>query len=209
MASLTKSLLVTAALLATAPAFAQQDAHHPDAAGQAPSAAAPARAQPPQGQPEMPGMTPGYSAGGPMGGMMQMMEMMHRGDMMGAMMSRSWMMPMPAMMGMADHTEGWLAFLRTELRITDAQKPSWDKFAEAVHANAKAMAERPGTMMMTQPGSALASLPARLAAGEEALAAQLEAVHRLKAGAEPLYAVLTDGQRKTFDELTAAPRGMM
>ncbi len=54
---------------------------------------------------------------------------------------------MRAMMGqygmgmMTGHVEGRLAFLKTELKITDAQLPLWNKFADAVRDNAKAMKE--------------------------------------------------------------------
>src|SRR5215472_16748746 len=100
--------------LSAAPALAQQQAHpehHP------PAAATPEAAMPSQGMP----------GGMPMMGMMRMM--MGEGGMGG--------MPMMAMM--AGHVEGRLAFLKTELKITDAQLPLWNNFAEAVRANAKAM----------------------------------------------------------------------
>ena len=45
--------------------------------------------------------------------------------------------------GMSEHVEGRLAFLKTELKITDAQLPLWNSFAQAVRDNAKAM----GSMM--------------------------------------------------------------
>ncbi len=62
---------------------------------------------------------------------------------------------------------------------------------------------------MMQTGRAASSLPARLTASEKALTGQLEAVQRLKAATDPLYAALTEPQKKTFDELSAFPRGMM
>ena len=44
---------------------------------------------------------------------------------------------MPMMAAMAGHVEGRLAFLKTELKITDAQLPLWNAVADAVRANAK------------------------------------------------------------------------
>ena len=44
---------------------------------------------------------------------------------------------MPMMAAMAGHVEGRLAFLKTELKITDAQLPLWNAVAEAIRANAK------------------------------------------------------------------------
>ena len=55
----------------------------------------------------------------------------------------------PGMGGMAtiDHIEGRIAFLRTELKITDAQASAWDAFAEALRTNAKKLGEVRSTMM--------------------------------------------------------------
>ena len=65
-----------------------------------------------------PGM-PGGMAGGDMA-MMRMMRMMMGPDGM-------------AMMGaMARHVEGRLAFLKAELKITDAQLPLWNAVADAI-----------------------------------------------------------------------------
>jgi len=41
------------------------------------------------------------------------------------------------------------------------------------------------------------------------ITAHLEALHRLKAPVEPLYAALSDEQKKTADELLMGPMGMM
>jgi len=43
------------------------------------------------------------------------------------------------MAAMTEHVEGRLAFLKTELKITDAQLPLWNAFAEAARGNAKAI----------------------------------------------------------------------
>ena len=48
---------------------------------------------------------------------------------------------------MAGHVEGRLAFLKTELKITDAQLPLWNAVADAIRANAKGMGEMSGGMM--------------------------------------------------------------
>jgi hypothetical protein len=67
----------------------------------------------------------------PMTNMMQMMGMMgQRGAETGC----------AGMGGMAmiDHVEGRIAFLRTELKITDAQNAAWNTLADALRANAKA-----------------------------------------------------------------------
>jgi hypothetical protein len=124
--------------------------------------------------------------------MMRMMRMMMGQDGMGGM----------AMM--AGHVEGRLAFLKTELKITDAQMPLWNAVAEAIRANAKSMGAMSGGMMAS---SQTATLPEKLALREKMMTAHLEALHRLKAAVDPLYAALSDEQKKTADELLMAPWG--
>jgi hypothetical protein len=173
------SLVLMLALIA-GPARAQQpqrDEHHPPA----PPAAAD------------PGMPGGMTGGGdmPMMGMMRMM------------MGRDGM----AMMGaMARHVEGRVAFLKTELKITDAQLPLWNALADAMRANAKTMGDMAGGMMG---GSQTATLPDKLAMREKMMTAHLEALRKFKAAVDPLYAALSDEQKKTADELLIGPMGMM
>jgi len=172
-------LVLTLALIAV-PALAQQpqrDEHHPPAP---PTAAGP-------------GMPGGMAGGGDMP-MMGMMRMMMGRDGMG-------------MMGaMARHVEGRLAFLKTELKITDAQLPLWNAVADAMRANAKSMGDMASGMMG---GSQTASLPDKLAMREKMMTAHLEALRKFKAAADPLYAALSDEQKKTADELLLSPMGMM
>jgi hypothetical protein len=47
------------------------------------------------------------------------------------------MTPMMGMMGMADHIEGRIAFLKAELKITDTQLTQWNEFADVLRANAR------------------------------------------------------------------------
>ena len=54
-----------------------------------------------------------------------------------------------------------------------------------------------------------ATLPDKLAGRETMLAARLEALRRLKAAVDPLYAALTADQKKTADEIMLGPMGMM
>ena len=117
------------------------------------------------------------------------------------------MMGVMSMMGaMAGHVEGRLAFLKTELEITDAQLPQWDKFAAALRDNSKAMeAMMPGGTAGTA-GSA--TLPDRLAMREKMMAAHLDALRKLTNAVTPLYAAFSVEQKKTADDLIA-PMGMM
>jgi len=161
--------------------------------------AGPALAQQPQhdehhplgaANPEMPG---GMAGAGdiPMMGMMRMMMGRDGMSMMGA---------------MARHVEGRLAFLKTELKITDAQLPLWNAVADAMRANAKTMGDMAGGMMG---GSQAGMLPEKLAMREKMMTAHLEALRKFKAAVDPLYAALGDEQKKTADELLIGPMGMM
>lgn len=182
--------MYAAVALAAAPALAQQDQHHPNAA-------APSSGGAPSGM--MQGM-PGGGMGGGMAGPGGMPIM----GMMGMMMGRA--------TAMTEHVEGRLAFLKAELKITDAQLPLWDKFAQAVRENAKAMGGmmRGGMMQGSMMGTAEpASLPDRIARREKLMAAHLEALRKLKAAVDPLYAALSDEQKKTADQLMLSPMGMM
>ncbi|HYH21829.1 MAG TPA: Spy/CpxP family protein refolding chaperone [Azospirillum sp.] len=171
--------------------------------------------QQPMGQPGMMmggmmGQQDGQS--GMMGAMMPMMRQMMAGStMMGPMMMGPMMMGQPGMamggMGMPfEHVEGRIAFLKTELRITDAQKQPWEAFADALRANAKA---QQAVHEQMGKGGMPASWPDRLALQQKALSARLDALKTLEAAAKPLYAVLTDEQRKAADRLLAGPMGMM
>ena len=107
--------------------------------------------------------------------------------------------------GMAGHIEGRIAFLKTELKITDAQQPLWNAVADAMRANAKEMTDMmPMMRSMMQPS---ATLPEKLAAREKMITATLDALRKLKAAVEPLYAALNDDQKKTADELMIGPMG--
>ena len=107
---------------------------------------------------------------------------------------------------MAGHVEGRLAFLKTELKITDAQLPLWNAVADAIRANTKTM----GGMAEGMIGSMqTGTLPDKLAAREKLITAHLEALRKFKAALDPLYAALSDDQKKTADEVLIGPMGMM
>jgi hypothetical protein len=132
-----------------------------------------------------PQTSPGSTAQG-MGHMMGgpgMMGMMGQGGMMG--------MGMPAL-----HVEGWIAFLKAELKITEAQQTLWNAVAEVMRENARTMT---GMCCGMMGAGAAASLPDRLAAQEKLLNARLDALHKYKGAVEPLYAALSDDQKKTAD----------
>ena len=137
-------------------------------------------------------------------GMMQMMRKMHGGALPRmAMMGGSLMAPG----GAIQNVEGHIAFLKAELKITDAQQKSWDQFADALRTNAKLLSGAPSTMIDGMMGAMISgadkkmSLAARLEQQEKTLTLHLEAVERSLTALEGLKAVLSDEQQKQLDEL--------
>ncbi len=195
--------------------------------------------------------------GGDMGAMMQRMMPMMRG-----MMAQHGMERMDGPMGMMapGRVEGRIAFLRTELQITEAQTPAWNAFADVLRAQARGMgamrsrmmgnsampagqmptgpmpgAQAPGSPPSAgpmpggqmpggqatgrpMPGAGMGMMPNQGATVSfpdhadqvvQMLAASHEAARAIATTGRALYAVLTDTQKKTADELLAMPmRGM-
>jgi hypothetical protein len=181
--------------------FAQGQPKHDHNHGQG---SAPAQtAAPPSGMmgcPMMGGMI-GQQAGamGSQPDMRQMMPMMHN---MMAMMS--------AETGtMAPHVEGRIAALKTELKISEAQTPQWNRFADALRGTAKSMNDMHQSMMVMQPEKTAKSLPEQLAAREQMMTAHLASLKTLREALQPLYASFSDEQKKVADKIMIGPMGMM
>lgn len=191
---LAAGLAGTALAQAPAPAGAAHDLHHPAApAGAAQPAPPPAqRGGPGSGMPG-PG---GGMMGGDMGRMMQpMMQQMMQGRMAGAAMQPF------------RRIEGQLAYFRAELRITDAQAQPWNAFADAVRAQAERLRQATQQAMSgaAEPGPAPQQVERRITL----LSVHLEAMRAVAAAATPLYAALSEEQRRSADELMAEHlRGM-
>ena len=147
---------------------------------QVPGTTPPATAAPPA--PTMPAMPMGSM---PMMGMMQMVMGQH---------------------GMAGHVEGRIAFLKAELKITDAQLPLWNGVADAIRTDGKSAGGMPDGMAMMNAGG---TLPEKLAAREKMMTARLETLRKLRAAVEPLYTAFDNDQKKAADELMIGPMGMM
>jgi LTXXQ motif family protein len=108
---------------------------------------------------------------------------------------------------MGNHIEGRLAYIKAELKVTDAQEPLWNTYAAAARDNAKTMIARCTTMMGKRDSQV--SLPDRLDQNEQLMGAQLDAIRAMDKTLKPLYAALSDGQKKTADQLFWGPMGMM
>ncbi|TXH38880.1 MAG: hypothetical protein E6Q98_01380 [Rhodospirillaceae bacterium] len=134
-----------------------------------------------------------------MGGAMMGNAMMAGSGAKGGMMSM--MTPMLQMMS-PKHIEGRLAFLKTELKITEAQAPAWNKFADAMRESVNdATHSMPGMdgSMMPQKGSD--GLIERMSVREHVLTQELSRVQKLEAAVKPLYTAFSDEQKRTADEL--------
>jgi len=108
---------------------------------------------------------------------------------------------------MLERVEGRLAFMRAELKITDAQTAPWNAFADAVRAAAKQHNERMKAILAGDDRSK--PLPDRLDAQEQFLGARLEQIKLIKASLKGVYAVLSDDQKKEADEMIIPMVGMM
>ena len=211
MTRLTMATALTVAALAV-PAWAQapagHDHSHPaDSEKSAPATPAPApspSAAAPQGGAGM--------MGGGMGNMPMMNDMKNMMGSMSAMHSMG-MMHMMGMMGRGmdgmatiDRVEGRIAFLRAELKITDAQADVWNGFADALRTNARKLAEvraaKPGD------GQPASTLTARLDQQEQWLVGRLDGTRAMKSAFAKLNEALWDDQKKTANDLLAPHMGM-
>jgi hypothetical protein len=142
------------------------------------------------------GATPGGGSHGQRMGWGPMM-----GGMDGSMMGRG-----PMTGGPGRHVEGRLAFLRTELGITDAQEDAWNDYADAVRSAAGAMQQMHDTMMS---GAMPSSLPERLEWREQMMSTRLETLRTLREAAVPLYEALGEDQQRVADDIMGVGMGMM
>ena len=160
-------------------------------------------------QPDSGSMMNHQSGSGSMMGHQMMGEgqsMMGGHAMMGGMGMRGGASSMCERMG--THIEGRLAFLKAELNITTEQEALWKDYANAVRDNAKTMSSR-CTSLMGDSGASQRSLPDRLDAQEQFVAARLDALRATNKALKPLYQALSDDQKKVADQLIRSSTGMM
>ena len=139
----------------------------------------------------------------------------------------------PGMMGSSGpHTEGRLAYLKTELKITDTQEKAWKAYADSVRSIDQKRASMAGMMqgmgpgvmgqgMMNgqgmmgdgkmmggggnmQQGSALPA-PDAIQKRIEMMEQHVKTLKDLQTATKKLYRELDDTQKKTADELLGMP----
>lgn len=152
------------------------------------------------------------------GGMMPMMGMMGHGGMggpgmggpggpAGMGMGGPGMQPGAGMPGTVDRVEGRIAFVRAELKITDAQASAWNAFAAALRANAAKLNDL--LAKARQAAGQPPTLSQRLDHQEQLLAARLDSVRAVRTAFAGLLQVLTDEQKKTAEEIVPWHGGLM
>jgi hypothetical protein len=206
MKTFVRLALPVLALLAMAPAAqAQQgrEGHHPAGQPEAQAAPAPDAAMPMQGM-RMQGMR--------MQGMQMPMQGMGGGSMdcpmMGGMKHGSGM-NMNMGMGMPfEHVEGRIAFLQTEIGITDAQREQWNTFAVALRQNAEVHRTMHNQMMGPDAPSSQTWLQ-KVQQKTRMMSTHAEALKAVDTAASPLYAVLTEDQRQKAERLLSGTMGML
>lgn len=109
-----------------------------------------------------------------------------------------------------DRVDGRLAYLRTELKISEGQVSAWDEFAATVRNTAESHNAMMRSMMEEYASGEFLkkTLPDRLTLQETHMEARLGQVRAVHASVNKLYAVLSDDQKETADEIVLPTMGM-
>jgi hypothetical protein len=113
----------------------------------------------------------------------------------------------------SERVEARLAYIRTALKITDAQQPQWDAFASVLRKQAQQMDDFRRTRHTegAQAGERRhATAIERLERRQKMMAFASQRLDEVIAAAKPLYAALSPEQQKIADEMLARQgRGRM
>ena len=104
------------------------------------------------------------------------------------------------------YREGRIAFLKTELAITEAQGKVWDAYAEALKKNMQSMLDMRKTMMEARSAK---SPVERLSAHVSAMESRLKALQDVKPALVALYDSLSEEQKKKADDVLTGMGCMM
>ena len=132
-------------------------------------------------------------------GMGRMMQGWGRGPMMGYEEN-----------AMLDRIDGRLAFLKTELKITEAQSEAWNEMAMAIRTTSDMHNSMMREMMKEMHDGEFFKkpLPDRLVLHETHMEARLEQIKAVREAVDKLYIVLDDTQKKAADEIMLPTMGM-
>ena len=107
----------------------------------------------------------------------------------------------------SERVEARLAYLKTALKITDAQRLQWDAFADTLRNQARTADERMKARRAQMAEGRKGTPPTAIERMERAqirLAASSARLNETLAAAKPLYAALSPEQQKVADELLAS-----
>ncbi len=109
----------------------------------------------------------------------------------------------------SERVEARLAYIRTALKITDAQQAQWNAFAETLRNQARSADQRMQEFRAQRDQRGTGERPnaiARLEREQQRYTASLARVNERLAVQRPLYAALSTEQKAVADEVLA-PRG--
>ena len=110
----------------------------------------------------------------------------------------------------SERVEARLAYIRTALKITDAQQPQWNAFADTLRKQASAMDKQVEAWRAQMGQRTKGQQPnaiARLERQQQLHAAAVTRLNERLAVQRPLYAALTDAQKQVADEVLAPRHG--
>ena len=103
-----------------------------------------------------------------------------------------------------DRVEARLAYIKTALKITDAQTPQWNAYADQVRKNARDTEQRIQSFQsQRKEGRQRPTVIERLERQQSFLSAAVTRLNELLAVEKPLYAVLAPEQQRVADEMLA------
>lgn len=111
---------------------------------------------------------------------------------------------------MMDRIDGRLAFLKTELKITEAQSQAWDDFAKVVRQTSETHNKMMSSMMKEMQDDSFFKkpLPERLQYQQTMMEARVENIKSVRGALDKLYTQLDDTQKKAADEIVLPMMGM-
>ena len=101
----------------------------------------------------------------------------------------------------SDMIEARLAYAKTALKITDAETKQWNAVADVLRKQAKEKDAEFATMRANHEKGDQVSVIDRLELRQKMMTTHAASLSELIAAAKPLYASLSDEQKKTADEL--------
>ncbi|MGA9599636.1 MAG: Spy/CpxP family protein refolding chaperone [Methylocystis sp.] len=112
--------------------------------------------------------------------------------------------------GFAEHLDGRLAYLKAELKLTDAQQAAWTSFTDAYRAAAQTALQKCAALDAAASGDHAKhhGVLGHLTMMERHMTDHLEVVRALKAAIEPLFATLTEEQKKAAEQAMSGAMGV-